>query len=57
MHKVTLIKGDGIGPSIMDAAVSVINAAGANRYGKELKPECPHLKEQEHLCRMLPCNQ
>ena len=30
MHKVTLIKGDGIGPSIMDAAVAVINASGAN---------------------------
>jgi len=29
MHKVTLIKGDGIGPSIMDAAVAVINATGA----------------------------
>jgi isocitrate dehydrogenase (NAD+) len=29
MHKVTLIKGDGIGPSIMDAAVAVINASGA----------------------------
>jgi isocitrate dehydrogenase (NAD+) len=28
MHKVTLIKGDGIGPSIMDAAVSVIEASG-----------------------------
>ncbi len=30
MRKVTLIKGDGIGPSIMDAAVAVINASGAN---------------------------
>ncbi|MEY4719293.1 MAG: hypothetical protein RL563_1911 [Pseudomonadota bacterium] len=30
MHKVTLIKGDGIGPSIMDAAVAVIDASGAN---------------------------
>ncbi len=29
MHNVTLIKGDGIGPSIMDAAVAVINASGA----------------------------
>lgn len=29
MHKVTLIKGDGIGPSIMDAAVAVIDASGA----------------------------
>lgn len=28
MHNVTLIKGDGIGPSIMDAAVRVINASG-----------------------------
>jgi isocitrate dehydrogenase (NAD+) len=30
MHKVTLIKGDGIGPSIMDEAVKVINATGVN---------------------------
>jgi len=30
MHKVTLIKGDGIGPAIMNAAVQVINSAGAN---------------------------
>lgn len=29
MHVVTLIKGDGIGPSIMDEAVKVINASGA----------------------------
>ena len=29
MHKVTLIKGDGIGPSIMDEAVKVIEASGA----------------------------
>jgi isocitrate dehydrogenase (NAD+) len=29
MHKVTLIKGDGIGPSIMDEAIKVINASGA----------------------------
>ncbi|SJM89237.1 3-isopropylmalate dehydrogenase LeuB [Crenothrix polyspora] len=29
MHAVTLIKGDGIGPSIMDEAVKVINASGA----------------------------
>ncbi len=28
MHNVTLIKGDGIGPSIIDAAVKVINASG-----------------------------
>lgn len=28
MHVVTLIKGDGIGPSIMDEAVKVINATG-----------------------------
>lgn len=29
MHTVTLIKGDGIGPSIMDEAVKVIEASGA----------------------------
>ena len=28
MHNVTLIKGDGIGPSIMDEAVKIINASG-----------------------------
>lgn len=28
MHRVTLIKGDGIGPSIMEAAVKVIEASG-----------------------------
>ena len=28
MHNVTLIKGDGIGPSIMEVAVNVINASG-----------------------------
>ena len=28
MHNVTLIKGDGIGPSIMDEAVKVIDASG-----------------------------
>ena len=30
MHTVTLIKGDGIGPSIMDEAVKVIDASGVN---------------------------
>lgn len=29
MHNVTLIKGDGIGPSIMEAAVKIIDASGA----------------------------
>ncbi|MGR8934444.1 MAG: isocitrate/isopropylmalate dehydrogenase family protein [Gammaproteobacteria bacterium] len=29
MHNVTLIKGDGIGPAIMDAAVKIIDASGA----------------------------
>ena len=28
MHNVTLIKGDGIGPSIMDVAVQIIDASG-----------------------------
>ena len=36
MHKVTLIKGDGIGPSIMDEAVKVINASGANIEWEEV---------------------
>ena len=30
MHNVTLIKGDGIGPSIMEQAVKIIDAAGGN---------------------------
>ncbi len=30
MHTITLIKGDGIGPSIMDVAVKVIDATGVN---------------------------
>ncbi|MEN9897582.1 MAG: hypothetical protein RLZZ66_1231 [Pseudomonadota bacterium] len=29
MHNITLIKGDGIGPSIMDEAVKIIDASGA----------------------------
>ncbi|MGR9073615.1 MAG: isocitrate/isopropylmalate family dehydrogenase, partial [Gammaproteobacteria bacterium] len=29
MHNVTLIKGDGIGPSIMETAVKIIDASGA----------------------------
>ncbi len=35
MHHVTLIKGDGIGPSIMDEAVKVINASGAKIQWEE----------------------
>jgi isocitrate dehydrogenase (NAD+) len=35
MHKVTLIKGDGIGPSIMDEAVKVIEASGAKIQWEE----------------------
>jgi isocitrate dehydrogenase (NAD+) len=30
MHNVTLIKGDGIGPAIMDVAVKIIDASGVN---------------------------
>ena len=30
MHNVTLIKGDGIGPSIMEVAVKIIDASGVN---------------------------
>lgn len=36
MHAVTLIKGDGIGPSIMDAAVRVINASGVKINWEEV---------------------
>jgi len=35
MHNVTLIKGDGIGPSIMEAAVKVIDASGARIHWHE----------------------
>ena len=35
MHTITLIKGDGIGPSIMDAAVRVINASGLKIHWEE----------------------
>ncbi|MDO9168604.1 MAG: isocitrate/isopropylmalate family dehydrogenase [Methylobacter sp.] len=35
MHVVTLIKGDGIGPSIMDVAVKVINASGVKIQWEE----------------------
>lgn len=35
MHKVTLIKGDGIGPSIMDEAVKVIDASGVKIHWEE----------------------
>jgi isocitrate dehydrogenase (NAD+) len=35
MHYVTLIKGDGIGPSIMDEAVKVINASGVKIQWEE----------------------
>lgn len=35
MHVVTLIKGDGIGPSIMDEAVKVLNASGAKIQWEE----------------------
>jgi isocitrate dehydrogenase (NAD+) len=35
MHNVTLIKGDGIGPSIMDEAVKVIEASGVKIHWEE----------------------
>ncbi|MBU2571987.1 MAG: NAD-dependent isocitrate dehydrogenase [Gammaproteobacteria bacterium] len=35
MHNVTLIKGDGIGPSIMDQAVKIIDASGAKIHWEE----------------------
>ena len=35
MHSVTLIKGDGIGPSIMDEAVKVIDASGVKIQWEE----------------------
>ena len=36
MHNVTLIKGDGIGPSIMDAAVNIIDATGIDINWEEM---------------------
>ncbi len=36
MHNVTLIKGDGIGPSIMDEAVKVIDASGVKIHWEEV---------------------
>ena len=33
MTRVTLIKGDGIGPEISDAVVSIIDAAGVKMEG------------------------
>lgn len=35
MHPVTLIKGDGIGPSIMETAVKIIDASGAKIHWEE----------------------
>jgi isocitrate dehydrogenase (NAD+) len=35
MHNVTLIKGDGIGPSIMDEAVKIIDASGVKIHWEE----------------------
>jgi isocitrate dehydrogenase (NAD+) len=35
MHTVTLIKGDGIGPAIMDAAVKIIDASGVKIHWEE----------------------
>jgi isocitrate dehydrogenase (NAD+) len=35
MHNVTLIKGDGIGPAIMEVAVKIINASGAKIQWEE----------------------
>lgn len=31
MQRITIAKGDGIGPEIMDATLKIIKAAGANR--------------------------
>lgn len=37
MHNVTLIKGDGIGPSIMDVAVKIIDASGVKIHWEEVE--------------------
>jgi isocitrate dehydrogenase (NAD+) len=49
MHKVTLIKGDGIGPSIMSVAVDVINASGADIHWEEADAGLKALEEQGTL--------
>jgi len=54
MHNVTLIKGDGIGPSIMDEAVKVIDASGVKFTGKKHMPVWPLLKNSAHPCLMKP---
>jgi len=51
MHKVTLIKGDGIGPSIMNAAVSVIEASGVKIEWEE---QHAGLAAQEQFNNPLP---
>ncbi|MGR9087390.1 MAG: isocitrate/isopropylmalate dehydrogenase family protein [Gammaproteobacteria bacterium] len=51
MHHVTLIKGDGIGPSIMDEAVKVINASGVEIAWEEA---CAGLGAYERFGTPLP---
>jgi isocitrate dehydrogenase (NAD+) len=45
MHKVTLIPGDGIGPSITDAAVRVIEAAGVRIEWERLEAGLPAIEK------------
>ncbi len=42
--KVAVVKGDGIGPEIMDATLKVLKAAGAN-----IEPEYIEIGEQVYL--------
>ncbi|MCK5728970.1 MAG: NAD-dependent isocitrate dehydrogenase, partial [Methylococcales bacterium] len=51
MHNVTLIKGDGIGPSIMDVAVKIINASSAGIHWEEAEAG---LKAYEKYETLLP---
>lgn len=36
-NRITIAKGDGIGPEIMDATLSILNAAGANLEYDEIE--------------------
>ncbi|MCK4493022.1 MAG: NAD-dependent isocitrate dehydrogenase [Methylococcales bacterium] len=51
MHNVTLIKGDGIGPSIIETAVKIINASGVEIHWEEAEAG---LKAYEKYQTLLP---
>ncbi len=49
MHTVTLVKGDGIGPSIMETAVHVINSSGAQIEWEEVDAGLMGLENSQNL--------